>query len=635
MNPGNGRRASRDESPVGGRATRRVAAMTKIRARLSSCEAADEEFDERLDDLESRVETLEIAAGIPPVPPVRPPVDPPEPEPPVRPPTRPPVVEPPVRPPIDPPTRPIDKNGVTVEIGILGIQRYTFVGVEDVETILFDHGIAVVLYTTPMSQEVVIANPFAGNGPVELPRSTVKFQRATPDTIIQSLTLNPGEAVFAGHLYVSANDSISKLKGVRDWDADILAGGGGFSLADGRMLYGDGDANEGSGSLIYPNIGYWADESDQGRRIAYRVMLGYAQRQPIFRWDLDEFEQNGNIVPHTFPRDFKGVDRTSSWAPQGYDIPSMVNPEVGLSPMPKVGGTHDALDQQHLGRMAHVTASCARWGSPLARMVQEMLAADVIASWVTPKPAADRQVARAESPNFVWWNCNDVKKHFARGSGCPFMGREWAQAVMVLANSVLIESQDDSSYVAALSYVNDLVVMIDAAVHVYGNSTVLKLTYNEPIFGYKSSAYEHKLSETNPQIPAGERPPIVKQFETGLQVAALQLASRAFDSVDFANHWVRAGYADLLASLADSIRNLDSELRVIGHPDWDDPKDTLWQPFVLRVRKARWSDAEETDLDALANSMKPNDSGNPCAAWSGDWPASGSGSAPSSQSPTR
>ena len=506
--------------------------------------------------------------------------------------------------PVEPPTRPPAGGEVLIMINGTAVRLYPQDGAPDQAEF---GDLAIVAAKHGDDDEVVIANSFAGSGDLEVKSLQIKWPGGRLANTPDPLVLHPGHALFA--FREKSKPAKSDLPAVNAWRSELEAGGGGMERAGGIDVYGNGDANEGGGQLIYPWIEHWAD-SQAGTACAQIVMMGYATRMPIFRWDRAAFEQ-GRIEPHKWGDDFQGIDRTATYAPEGFALHELHNTPVGRSLLPKVGGTHDALDHQHLGRIGHVTAWCAQQGSPMARVILNALAEDVRLSWAGGFGFGKAQVENPSNPNFVYWDCFDVRDELLSHEGCPFMGREFAHAMMVTANAVLYADNREI-------HRSTLLLMLSAMAYVYDrrNKTVLKLTKLAPVFGYPSGGYAHKRGVGQPpevphNIPDGKNPPVVKQFETGLLVCALDLTMKALGQLSPTEFGVYTG-------LVDSLKRFDQELRAIGHPAWGSDKGVLWSPLVLGERASRFGEPD-LDLRQIAATTKPNDGSNPCAAFSGNW----------------
>jgi hypothetical protein len=351
----------------------------------------------------------------------------------------------------------------------------------------------------------------------------------------------------------------------------------------GLEVYGPKDANAPGGQGIYQES-QWAVGCSEGLEDSHAMLIGWANRQGIFRWDRDAFDA-GRLEPHEWNDDFHGLDETRTFAPQGY--------EGGL----KMQG-YGQLDHAHLVRMVHPARTMATEGYAFGEVCCRALADDVIAHWVRPN-TSDAKLGKSH-----WWSVAGIEKHTPAGIGTPHAGRQLNGALQALAAAIdgLPFDLDEPGwhrYGQALDRILAFVnLMIDQE-----REALYVIRYLDEA-GKPSNKWSHKMQEGfGNTVPDGERPDIYKGFEHSLVLLGLQAAARC--------GWptAKAGkFADLLRR---RLGGRNAELEVIDHPEWSSPKQATWDNLIGGT-------ATQAELEAAVQPSTPWWGSHPMNAYTGD-----------------
>ena len=307
------------------------------------------------------------------------------------------------------------------------------------------------------------------------------------------------------------------------------------------------NANGGGGKLIYPNVRHWADAGPGGRKLAQDIMVGYAHRMPIFRWGRDAFEQ-GRIEPVGLLGKVIG-DRTTDFSLKGYggEYPAM---------WPKVGGTHDALDWSHRGRLTGVTAELARQGDPMAAIILDAIADDAHDCFTT-----DTGVDGRKEANTYRWDAHTVLKYHPKGK--PYIwGRKLGHALYALAAACQYGDRE--------RHLPNLRTLVDVVNHCWDHeyNTCYELNATDPEYGTILGQARFFGSE----IPEGKWPALVKTFELGIIHFGLLAAAKVLGEP-----WIAARASHLHSAY----KAHQNQVWCPGTPEYDSKDKGFWLDTIL------------------------------------------------------
>ena len=342
------------------------------------------------------------------------------------------------------------------------------------------------------------------------------------------------------------------LAQVEKWKAK----GSGFESIDGVEYYGPKNANEGGGAGIYPHIDWWAG-SPLGLELALRAAVGWCNRQPI--WHLDE---NGGPAGH--PRPFVHcLDKTRTFGRDGKKLE-------------RLHGKFDALNSNHLGRLGHLLYFLAKHGNAFGKLALRVLADEVALGWT--RPGAPELVNAPTAYSF--FTCREILERYPGGQGCHLMGRGFGHDLTILANAEAIYPG---------RYADDLEMIERTLLHVWDEecAAVLAIPALDPIWGQPINAYKKKLNIDEERIPPGEFPRIQRTFEEVIVHHGVERLNA-----------VTGRAASIALGMRMALQRHgggSSQLRVLGHPDWSDPREALATRNMLGIPGDPWNKSKTAE----------------------------------------
>ena len=427
-------------------------------------------------------------------------------------------------------------------------------GQQSLQVLLEDF--AVVQMMKNGKHELLIANAFPGGRERSVVVSVI-FPGEARQTHTMTL-IQGGCDIFVSEGEVRSGGT--DLPSVIDFHHDYITRQSEFQNIWGLELYGNANADEGGGSLVYGDHSPWADAGPLGRKMLRAIMMGYARRCPVFRWDRGAFSE-GRIEPAALPP----VDRTRAFAPVGYGSTA-----GKLQKMPTVAG-YRSLDGQHQGRIGHLAYESARQGELLGELILNAVADDVQASWIRNSLESDHQLqafAKYDNDpskvNFVWWCCQDIMKNYPKGVACHFIGREFGHAMSIIANRAKITHRFD--------HLKQAQVMQNTVKHCFSprDATPFLLPAIDPVIRRAVSAWTHKVREEpfGANIPENRTPRVVKTFELGIILQGMEALYRCLGE-GFELH-------DEIEAVWDFVDTNREQLHVFGHPEWQINDTVSW-----------------------------------------------------------
>jgi len=335
------------------------------------------------------------------------------------------------------------------------------------------------------------------------------------------------------------------LAQVEKWQAK----GSGFEAIDGVEYYGPKNANEGGGAGIYPHISWWAG-SPLGLELALRSAVGWCNRQPM--WHLDE---NGDPTGHADT--FRRLDKTRTVGRDG-------------SKLERLHGKFDPLNSNHLGRLGHLLYVLARHGNAFGKLALRVLADEVALGWTRP---GDLELMNAPAA-YSYFTCREILDRYPPGQGCHLMGRGFGHDLTILVNAEEIYPG---------RYADDLELIERTLLHVWDEecAAVLAIPALDPIWGQPINAYQKKLNIDQERIPPGEFPRIQRTFEEVLVHHGVERLNA-----------VTGRAASIALGMRMALQQHgggSSQLRVLGHPDWSDPREALGTRNMLGIPGDPWN----------------------------------------------
>jgi len=349
------------------------------------------------------------------------------------------------------------------------------------------------------------------------------------------------------------------LAQVEKWKAK----GSGFESIDGVEFYGPKNANEGGGAGIYPHIAWWAG-SPLGLELALRAAVGWCNRQPM--WHLDE---SGDPTGHADP--FRRLDRTRTFGRDGKKLE-------------RLHGKFDALNSNHLGRLGHLLYFLAKQGNAFGRLALRVLADEVALGWSRPGDL----VLLSTPAAYSYFTCREILERYPGGQGCHLMGRGFGHDLTILANAEEIYPG---------RYADDLEMIEQTLLHVWDEecAAVLAIPALDPIWGQPINAYQKKLNIDQERIPPGEFPRIQRTFEEVLVHHGVERLNAVTGRAASIALGMRMALQRHGGSILSRIRIGSSQLRVLGHPDWSDPREALATRNMLGIPGDPWNKSKTAE----------------------------------------
>tara|TARA_E500000305_G_scaffold108357_1_gene110571 strand:- start:30138 stop:31556 length:1419 start_codon:yes stop_codon:yes gene_type:complete len=328
------------------------------------------------------------------------------------------------------------------------------------------------------------------------------------------------------------------------------------------------DANAPGGAGIYMES-EWAVGCRAGLRTCHTIARAWAERMPVARLDWDALVA-GQIRPYDWGEQHKGLDRSRNVAPE----PFVLKHPTGVRP----------ADHSHMNRAVLPTGYAAKHGNAFCRFMSWCYAQDVRASWDLPN-------VRDTKRDALMWSAHGIMGNTPRGTGSPILGREIDGAFRALVAAIECGFEEFKA---------DLMLLAKLAVYCFDQDdrALYAINYlNE--HGTVSSKWKHKVIDEswNHSIPGravynssggfvswdGARPVVYKTFEL----------ARVYLGLTHAQRVLKWGPLDnVLYRLIERLESDNSQLAVIGHPEWSSTEQTPWTDLIL-------GDASNYDLDKL------------------------------------
>lgn len=511
--------------------------------------------------------------------------DPPGTIPPVRSRTRP-LDEPRRRPDPPPQDRPVIDGHTLVSVSLArsGVDWNTSMYVSEGQTTLQRTGdLGLLACRSHGVTTVALCNPFPGAGAQTYESLAVRVggvqiayasgQHMLLPGRIKSWSDADGLAANWGEPGPDAQDAA--LPKLEQWAADAS----GFSMLDDCEVFGNRDANEPSGMLIYPNIGYWADHP-LGRRMAHRLLRAYAARMPIFRYDRRDWDA-GKLVTVDSEDPFPGYGGC------GVDQFSEYKAELVQDPHGEL--KWNSLDHAHLGRIGHSCSRLAAWGDGFAQIVQDALTDDVAFTWIA------RTGHGGSKGNLLHWSADDFLNRWPARRGCVQLGRPFGHALILMA-----EWTERAGMSGA-----ELEELLNLAAHVQSpGGQVYLIEPTSPASGVPLGEYAKKLTAKGMVTPPGS-PPLQATFEEQIVLYGVERGVEVMERID--NQAVRriaprhpqlALWRSVTARMAHALGAFPPEIKFPDAPKHDSKKTTIWghglSPIVelggydLEAEAAKW-----------------------------------------------
>ena len=328
------------------------------------------------------------------------------------------------------------------------------------------------------------------------------------------------------------------------------------------------DANQGGGAGIYMES-EWAVGCRAGLRTCHDIAMRWAARMPVARLDWDALGR-GEIRPFDWGEQHKGLDRSRNVAPSPFVL--------------KDGADRRILDHSHMNRAVLPTGYAARHGNAFCRFMSWCYGQDVRASWNLPN-------VRDSKKDALMWSAHGIMANTPRGIGSPILGREIDGALRGLVAAIECGFEEFRS---------DLMLLAKLAVYCFDHDdqALYAISYHNE-HGTVSSKWKHKVIDESwdHSIPGravynstggfvgwdGARPVVYKTFELARVYLGLKAAQRVLNWTPLDN---------VIWGLYDRLHTDNSQLAVIGHPEWSSRAQTDWTDLIL-------GDASNYDLDAL------------------------------------
>lgn len=353
----------------------------------------------------------------------------------------------------------------------------------------------------------------------------------------------------------------------------------------GFPIYFGKDANGPGGQGIYQESD-WAVGCTEGLASSLLILLGWANRNAIFRLDEIQWDQ-GIIAPHDFVNPdlppYQGNDQTKTFAPQGYEGDVTIE-------------GYRQLDHAHAMRMLNPAFITGSYGYSFGRFCTAMLAFDVEATWILPN-------ANDTKANAHWWSVKGMTLNTPEGIGSHFAGRPINYAMQALAKAYMLDIDYELE--------ESLLRMNEFLLHIYDESN--HLFYRISYFaenGQPSNKWKHKVEQEgwDHSIPEGGKPDVYKGFEQALVWLGFRHFRRVVDDLDPDNAERRD---EMELMVKERLMKQNRDLEVIGHPEWSSSREAPWNEFILDT-------ISTSDLEFAKKSVQAWHSDNPLNAYTGD-----------------
>lgn len=447
-------------------------------------------------------------------------------------------------------------------------------------------GVAPILFRSHGSVIFGIMAPFADSGAQEY-RDLMLVYRGMEDFIStsgESGVIEPGYGRFwmlsggAAPDPDTATEEGRKNAGkhpLRDED---------FDWSKGFALFWGKDANGPGGRGIYQE-NEWAVGCPQGLMDSLRILLGWANRNAIFRLERNEWDE-GLIAPHAFDHPdrppYRGNDQTKTYAPQGYEG------EVTID-------GYRQLDNAHGMRMLNPAYITGKYDYSFGVFCTTMLAFDVEATWVIENINDAKK-----QPH--WWSVKGIMAHTPAGIGSPYAGRQLNYALQALCAAWELR--------VPFEFESAILLMWDFLEHIFDPSECLlyRISFYDE-FGNESNKWKHKVEQEgwDHTIPAGGKPDVYKGFEQALVFCGLGRFVEVIRGLDPASG-ERA--EKMYYAMHDRMCIQNRDLEVIGHREWSSSREAPFSEFILDT-------ISNSDLDYAMKSNQAWHSDNPMNAYTG------------------
>ena len=333
------------------------------------------------------------------------------------------------------------------------------------------------------------------------------------------------------------------------------------------------DANEGGGAGIYFE-NEWAAGCSIALQTCHDIAVQWANRMPLARLDWDALVK-GEIRAFDWGEDHLGLDRSRNLQPAPFALKDSQGRRI--------------LDHSHTNRAVLATGYAAKNGNAFCRFMSWCYAQDVRASWTLPNLYDSKK-------NALLWSAHGIMQNTPRGIGSPILGREFDGALRALVAAIECGFEEFKA---------DLMLLAKLAVYCFDHDDqALYVIYPQNEHGHPSSKYKHKVYDEgwSHSIPAGAQPPVCKTFEVARVYLGLKAAQRVL-------HW--APLDTVILGLNTRLHADNSQLAVIGHPEWSSTEQTPYTDLILGQNPG--------NLDELQRANTPWWGDHKLSAYTGEW----------------